>query len=167
MSNNNDWLDALLEQVAAGKLLPQEALEQFFLRKRAEGAAALTDEDNAFISAMDAVQVAHLIAKWCEKCAAMAGGLQSICLDLRRPSFFTPFIIPSYARIGTFRIKARQAPIINGDNRPLINAKTAPTRSLSCKTQYKTIQVITPIKTFLNVFLSICKPKTSFEEVDT
>lgn len=90
MDQQSNWLDALLEQVAAGKLLPQDALEQFFLRKRAEGAAALTDEDNAFISAMDAVEVAQLIAKWCGRCAEMAGGLESITADLRRPSFFHP-----------------------------------------------------------------------------
>jgi len=90
MDQQSNWLDALLEQVAAGKLLPQDALEQFFLRKRAEGAAALTDEDNAFISAMGTVEAARTVARWCERGAAVHGGIQALTADLRRPTFFHP-----------------------------------------------------------------------------
>lgn len=89
MSEHN-WLDELLEQVAAGRMLPQAALQQFFLRKKADGSAELTEEDNAFISAMDAVEVAQTVAKWCARCAAAQGGVATIEADLRRPSFFHP-----------------------------------------------------------------------------
>lgn len=90
MDKQSNWLDALLEQVADGTLPPQDALEQFFLRKRAEGASTLTVEDNAFISAMDAVEVARTVAKWCERSAAIHGGVQAISADLRRPTLFHP-----------------------------------------------------------------------------
>ncbi len=90
MNNEQHWLDALLEQVAAGRMPPQEALQQFFLHKKADGSAALTEEDNAFISAMDAVEVAQTVAKWCARSAAAQGGVAAIEVDLRRPSFFHP-----------------------------------------------------------------------------
>ena len=90
MSEQHDWLDELLEQVAAGRMLPQDALQQFFLHKRADGSAVLTDEDNAFISAMDAVEVAQTVAKWCARNAAALGGAAAIEADLRRPTLFHP-----------------------------------------------------------------------------
>ena len=90
MSNEHNWLDELLAKVASGDMPPQEALQQFFLHKRAEGSAALTEEDNAFISAMDAVETAQLVAKWCARYAEAQGGVTAIEVDLRRPSFFHP-----------------------------------------------------------------------------
>jgi hypothetical protein len=46
------------------------------------------------------------------------------------------------ARIGTFRIKAKDAPSTNGEITPLINPKTLRTLSVSWRTQYKTMQEI-------------------------
>lgn len=88
MSNQNSWMDKLLEQVAAGRMLPQDALQHFFMHKRAEKDATLTEEDHAFINAMDAVETAHIVAKWCARSAAAQGGVTAISADLRRPSFF-------------------------------------------------------------------------------
>lgn len=90
MSEQKDWLDELLEQVADGDMPPQEALERFFLHKRAEGSAVLTEEDNAFISAMDAVETAQAIAGWCARSAEAQGGVIAIEADLRRPTLFHP-----------------------------------------------------------------------------
>lgn len=88
MAEQRDYLDELLEQVADGRMLPQDALTQFFLHKKAAGSAMLTEEDNAFITAMDTVEVAHLVAKWCARSAVDVGGVQSISVDVRRPGFF-------------------------------------------------------------------------------
>ncbi|MBE5797242.1 MAG: hypothetical protein E7327_07685 [Clostridiales bacterium] len=90
MDKQNNWMDDLLSQVASGHMLPQDALQQFFLHKKAGGDATLTEEDNAFISAMDAVEVAHLVAKWCVRSVAALGNVTAIEADLRRPSFFHP-----------------------------------------------------------------------------
>lgn len=90
MKQNDSWLDELLEQVAGGRMLPAEALQQFFLHKREEADPTLTEEDNAFISAMDAVEVAHTVAKWCARNAAAQGGVAALTVDLRRPGFFHP-----------------------------------------------------------------------------
>lgn len=88
MPNENTWLDDLLAQVASGAMQPQDALQQFFLHKRKAGDTALTEEDHAFISAMDAVETAHIVAKWCARSAAAQGGVTAILADLRRPGFF-------------------------------------------------------------------------------
>lgn len=88
MSQERTWLDDLLEQVAAGRLLPQDALQQFFMHKREERDPSLTGEDHAFINAMDAVETAHIVAKWCARGAAAQGGVVSIEADLRLPTFF-------------------------------------------------------------------------------
>lgn len=90
MAEQKDYLDELLEQVAAGRMLPQDALTKFFLHKRASGDTTLTEADNAFISAMDTVEVAHLVAKWCARGAADVGGVQSLTVDVRSPGFFHP-----------------------------------------------------------------------------
>lgn len=90
MAENRDYLDELLEQVAGGHMLPQEALTKFFLHKKAAGDATLTEADNAFITAMDTVEVAHVVAKWCARGAEEVGGVQSIEVDVRRPGFFHP-----------------------------------------------------------------------------
>lgn len=90
MNQNDSWLDELLEQVAGGRMLPAEALQQFFLHKRGEENPTLTEADNAFISAMDAVEVAHIVAKWCARNAAVQGGVAALTVDLRRPGFFHP-----------------------------------------------------------------------------
>lgn len=88
MSEANTWLDDLLEQVASGRMLPQAALHQFFLHKRAEENPSLTEEDHAFINAMDAVEAAHIVAKWCVRNAGAQGGVTTIEADLRFPGFF-------------------------------------------------------------------------------
>lgn len=90
MSNEHDWLDELLTQVASGRLLPQDALQQFFMHKKAEQDATLTDEDNAFLNAMDTVETAQLVAKWVARNAAAQGGVAQITADLRPVSFFHP-----------------------------------------------------------------------------
>ncbi|MBQ8201795.1 MAG: hypothetical protein IJZ74_08515 [Clostridia bacterium] len=90
MPNTADYLDDLLTQVAAGHMLPQDALQAFFLHKKRSGDTILTEEDNAFISAMDTVEVAHIVAKWCARTATAIGGVQAIEADLRRPTFFHP-----------------------------------------------------------------------------
>lgn len=90
MANDTNWLDELLAQVAEGRMLPQDALQHFFLHKKRAGDAILTDEDQAFISAMDTVEVAQLAAKWCARNAAIHGPLAAIEADLRRPTFFHP-----------------------------------------------------------------------------
>lgn len=88
MPNENTWLDDLLAQVAAGRLQPQDALQQFFMHKKSEQDPTLTEEDHAFINAMDAVEVAHIVAKWCARNAAAQGGVTAIEADLRFPSLF-------------------------------------------------------------------------------
>lgn len=94
MSESVNYLDDLMQQVADGHLLPQDALGQFFMRKKAAGEATLTEEDNAFISAMDTVEVAHTVARWCAHNAAVLGGVGEITVDLRRPGFFHPYRKP-------------------------------------------------------------------------
>ena len=74
MSENRDWLDDLLEQVASGRMLPQDALTAFFMHKREAAQMTLTQEDHAFITAMDAAETAQLVAKWCARHAAALGG---------------------------------------------------------------------------------------------
>lgn len=88
MSEQNDWMDDLLEQVAGGRMLPQEALQRFFLQKRTAEESTLSDADHAFLTAMDAAETAQLVAKWCARNAAALGGVVSISADLRAPSFF-------------------------------------------------------------------------------
>ena len=90
MNQPQDWLDALLAEVADGRLLPADALQQFFLHKRQSGDPTLTEEDNAFITAMDAAEVAQRVASWCQRNAAAQGGVAQITVDLRRPGFFSP-----------------------------------------------------------------------------
>ena len=94
MSEQKTWMDDLLEQVAAGKMLPQDALNQFFLHKREESGATLTQEDHAFLTAMDAAETAQVVAKWCARtAAALPGGIAAVTAigaDLRRASFFHP-----------------------------------------------------------------------------
>lgn len=90
MNQNDNWLDDLLEQVAGGRMLPADALQKFFMHKREEQDPTLTEADNAFISAMDAVEVAHTVAKWCARNGAAQGGLSAITADLRRPGLFHP-----------------------------------------------------------------------------
>ncbi|MBR3765195.1 MAG: hypothetical protein IKK57_11695 [Clostridia bacterium] len=94
MREQKTWMDDLLEQVAAGKMLPQDALNQFFLHKREESGATLTQEDHAFLTAMDAAETAQVVAKWCARhAAALPGGIAAmtaISADLRRASFFHP-----------------------------------------------------------------------------
>lgn len=91
MDDRETWLDDLLEQVAAGKMLPQEALNQFFLHKRESAETTLTEADHAFLTAMDAAETAQTVAKWCARnAAALPGGLSAISADLRRASFFHP-----------------------------------------------------------------------------
>lgn len=114
MSTEHDWLDELLEQVAAGRMLPQDALQQFFLRKKADGSAALTEEDNAFISAMDAAEVAQTVAKWCARNAAAQGGVASMEVDLRRPSFFHPNRRPP--RVTALALTGRQIALFSADD---------------------------------------------------
>lgn len=114
MNNEHHWLDELLEQVAAGRMLPQDALQQFFLRKRADGSAVLTEEDNAFISAMDAVEVAQAVAKWCARNAAAQGGVTDIEADLRRPSFFHPNRRPP--RITALALNGRRITLFSADD---------------------------------------------------
>lgn len=88
MSEGKNWMDDLLEQVAAGRMLPQDALAAFFLRKREEEQSALTEADHAFLTAMDAAETAQIVAKWCARNAAVLGGVVSVSVDLRFPSFF-------------------------------------------------------------------------------
>lgn len=114
MSDNQNWLDELLEQVAAGQMLPQDALQRFFLRKKADGSAVLTEEDNAFISAMDAVEVAQSVAKWCARNAAAQGGVSDIEADLRRPSFFHPNRRPP--RITGMALSGRRITLFSADD---------------------------------------------------
>lgn len=90
MSEQKDWLDELLEQVAAGRMLPQDALQRFFLHKRDANEATLTEADHAFLTAMDAAETAQIVAKWCARNAAALGGVNVISADLRRASFFHP-----------------------------------------------------------------------------
>ena len=94
MSEQKNWMDDLLEQVAAGKMLPQDALNQFFLHKREEAGSTLTEADHAFLTAMDAAETAQVVAKWCARTAAALpggmGAIMSISADLRRASFFHP-----------------------------------------------------------------------------
>lgn len=90
MSDQHSWIDELLSQVASGRLLPQDALQQFFLRKKAEEQASLTEEDHAFLTAMDAAETAQTVAKWCARNAAAQGGISAVEADLRRPGFFHP-----------------------------------------------------------------------------
>lgn len=90
MSEQNNWLDDLLEQVAAGRMLPQDALQRFFLHKREAAETALTEADHAFLTAMDAAETAQITAKWCARNAAAMGGVTAIMADLRGPSFFHP-----------------------------------------------------------------------------
>lgn len=90
MANHTDYLDELLGEVAEGRLLPQEALTKFFLHKKEAGDATLTDDDQAFITAMDTVEVAHSVAKWCARNAADVGGVQSVTVDVRGRDFFHP-----------------------------------------------------------------------------
>lgn len=88
MPNENTWLDDLLAQVAAGRMQPQDALQQFFLHKRAEENPTLTEDDHAFINAMDAAETAQTVAKWCARNAAAQGGVTAIEADLRFPGIF-------------------------------------------------------------------------------
>lgn len=88
MSEANTWLDELLAQVASGRMLPQDALQQFFLHKRAEENPTLTEEDHAFINAMDAAEAAQTVAKWCARNAFAQGGVTAIEADLRFPGIF-------------------------------------------------------------------------------
>ena len=88
MSEEKNWMDDLLEQVAAGSMKPQEALGRFFMHKREKEAAALSEEDHAFLTAMDAVEAAQTVAAWCARNAAAQGGVVSIAADLRHPGFF-------------------------------------------------------------------------------
>lgn len=90
MSEEKNWLDDLLEQVASGRMLPQDALQRFFLHKREDAQATLTQEDHAFLTAMDAAETAQVVAKWCARNAAAQGGVTAITADLRRPGFFHP-----------------------------------------------------------------------------
>lgn len=90
MENESTWLDGLLEQVATGEMLPQEALQRFFLHKKEANEATLTDEDNAFMDAMSVVEAAQTVAKWCVRNASVQGGVTAIEADLRHPSFFRP-----------------------------------------------------------------------------
>jgi len=90
MSEQSNWLDDLLEQVAAGRILPQEALQRFFLRKKEAAQPVLTAEDHAFLTAMDAAETAQTVAKWCARHAAALGGVVALEADLRGPSFFHP-----------------------------------------------------------------------------
>ena len=90
MSEPKTWMDDLLEQVAAGKMLPQEALNRFFLHKRESEQTALTAEDHAFLTAMDAAETAQVVAKWCARNAAAQGGAAAITVDLRRPGLLHP-----------------------------------------------------------------------------
>lgn len=90
MSDQNTWIDELLAQVASGRMLPQDALQQFFLHKREAAEATLSEEDHAFLTAMDAAETAQVAAKWCARNAAAQGGLTAIEADLRRPGFFHP-----------------------------------------------------------------------------
>lgn len=94
MSEQKTWMDDLLEQVAAGKMLPQEALNRFFLHKREDAQSTLTEADHAFLTAMDAAETAQVVAKWCARtAAALPGGMKvlaAIGADLRRASFFHP-----------------------------------------------------------------------------
>lgn len=90
MSEKRDWLDDLLEQVASGRMLPQDALSAFFMHKRDAAETTLTQEDHAFITAMDAAETAQLVAKWCARHAAALGGVTAIAADLRGPSLLHP-----------------------------------------------------------------------------
>ena len=94
MSEQKNWMDDLLEQVAAGRMLPQDALNRFFLHKREEAQGTLTEADHAFLTAMDAAETAQVVAKWCARtAAALPGGMKAvtaISADLRRASFFHP-----------------------------------------------------------------------------
>lgn len=88
MSEQKNWMDDLLEQVSAGRMLPQEALQRFFLHKREAEEAALNETDHAFLTAMDAAETAQIVAKWCARNAAALGGVTAVMADLRQPSFF-------------------------------------------------------------------------------
>ena len=90
MSEQKDWMDDLLEQVAAGRMLPQDALTAFFMHKRESADAGLTEADHAFITAMDAAETAQTVAKWCARNAAAQGGVAAIQVDLRRPGLLHP-----------------------------------------------------------------------------
>lgn len=90
MSEEKNWMDDLLEQVASGRMLPQEALQAFFMHKRESADVGLTEADHAFITAMDAAETAHTVAKWCARHAAALGGVAAISVDLRRPGFLHP-----------------------------------------------------------------------------
>ena len=90
MSEQANWLDELLEQVASGRMLPQEALQRFFLRNKEAQQPTLTEEDHAFLTAMDAAETGQIVAKWCARHAAALGGVTAIEADLRGPSFFHP-----------------------------------------------------------------------------
>lgn len=88
MSEQANWMDDLLERVSAGRMLPQEALQRFFLHKREAAESTLSEEDHAFLTAMDAAETAQIVAKWCARNAAALGGVTAIGADLRGPSFF-------------------------------------------------------------------------------
>lgn len=90
MSETNTWMDDLLEQVAAGRMLPQDALQAFFMHKREAAEMELTDADHAFLTAMDAAETAQIVAKWCARNAAAQGGVAAIQADLRRPGLLHP-----------------------------------------------------------------------------
>ncbi len=90
MSEEKNWMDELLEQVAAGRMLPQDALQRFFLHKREAAEATLSEADHAFLAATDAAETAQVVAKWCARNAAALGGVTAIAADLRRADFFHP-----------------------------------------------------------------------------
>ena len=73
MSEQKTWMDDLLEQVAAGRMLPQDALNRFFLHKREDAQGTLTEADHAFLTAMDAAETAAAIG--C-RCFLIEGGHQ-------------------------------------------------------------------------------------------
>ena len=94
MNEQKDWMDDLLEQVAAGRMLPQDALTAFFMHKRESADAGLAEADHAFLTAMDAAETAQIVAKWCARNAAAQGGVAAIHVDLRRPGLLHPLRRP-------------------------------------------------------------------------
>ena len=90
VSEPSTWLDDLLEQVASGGMQPQEALNRFFLHKREGGETSLAAQDHAFLTAMDAVETAHIVARWCARRAEKMADIAGLQVDLRGPAFFHP-----------------------------------------------------------------------------